>query len=77
MYPPPAQMPTAIDRQTAGSRVGLERGHGGADVAGLALRVLELARLAVALAERPVVEGERGESPLRQSPRVVARWPAP
>ncbi len=50
----------------------LERGHGGAEVARLALRILELARDAVALAERPVVERECGESPLRQSLRVVA-----
>ena len=42
--------------------------HRGADVASLALRIFELTRLALALAERPVVERERSEAPLGRAP---------
>ena len=60
------------DREAPGPLVGPECGDGGGDVGGLALRLLELARLAPALPEGAMVEGERGEAPSRQRPRVGA-----
>jgi hypothetical protein len=59
--------------KVAGALVSTQRRHRGTHVVRFALGVLELARLSLALSERPVVEGKRGKAPLGQRPRVGAR----